>query len=154
MFAPVLRQQVRKGIVVGAFVSGQLVGVTGMTPPRRCQTTIAEKMTVLPELIRGSGLRSSLRVLQWVGDWSRHDSTISHWHLGPLAVDRHLQGQGIGSALLREFCRRIDQHRSAGYLETDKSENVTFYKRFDFEVVDEHPVLGIKNWFMFRDVRG
>jgi hypothetical protein len=41
-----------------------------------------------------------------------------------------------------------------GYLETDKPENVTFYKRFGFEVVDEHPVLGIKNWFMLRDARG
>jgi hypothetical protein len=64
MFAPVLRQLMRKGVVSGAFVSGELVGVTGMAPPRRCQTTIAEKMTVLPELIRGSGLRSSLRVLE------------------------------------------------------------------------------------------
>ena len=154
MFAPVLRQQVRKGIVLGAFVSCALVGVTGMVPPRRCQPTIAEKVTVLPALIRGSGLRSSLRVLEWVGDWSRHDSTIPHWHLGPVAVDRPLQGQGIGSALLCEFCRRIDEHRSAGYLETDKPENVTFYKRFGFAVVDKHPVLGIKNWFMVRNARG
>jgi GNAT superfamily N-acetyltransferase len=113
---------------------------------------MAEKMTVLPALIRGSGLRNSLRVLEWVGDWSRHDSRISHWHLGPVAVERHLQGRGIGSALLREFCRRIDQHISAGYLETDKPENVPFYKRFRFEVIDEHPVLGVRNWFMLRDV--
>lgn len=103
VFAPVLRQLMCKGVVSGAFVSGELVGVTGMAPPRRCQITIAEKITVLPELIRGSGLRNSLRVLEWVGDWSRHDSTISHWHLGPLAVDRHLQGQGIGSAPTRHY---------------------------------------------------
>jgi GNAT superfamily N-acetyltransferase len=124
-----------------------------MVPPERCQLTITEKMPVLSALIRGSGLRSSLRVLKWAGDWSRHDSTTSHWHLGPVAVDRDLQGKGIGSVLLSEYCRRIDQHHSAGYLETDKAENVVFYKRFGFEVIDEHQVLGIQNWFMLRDAR-
>ncbi|MCI0443925.1 GNAT family N-acetyltransferase [bacterium] len=153
MFVPVLRQQVRKGIVLAALISGELVGVTGMVPPKCCQLTIPEKMAILPALLRGSGLKSTLRVLEWTGDWSRNDSRITHWHLGPVAIDRHLQGQGIGSALLNAFCQRIDNHRSAAYLETDKEENVTFYKRFRFEVVDEHNVLGIKNWFMFRDLR-
>jgi GNAT superfamily N-acetyltransferase len=96
-------------------------------------------------------LRSFLRILEWVGDWSRHDAKISHWHLGPVAVDRAIQGMGIGSALLGEFCRRIDGYRLAGYLETDKPENVIFYKRFGFDVIDEHPVLGIMNWFMVRN---
>jgi ribosomal protein S18 acetylase RimI-like enzyme len=151
MFVPVLRQQMRKGVVLGAFISGELAGVTGMVPPKHCQPTVAEKVTVLPALIRGGGLRSFWRILEWVGDWSRHDAAISHWHLGPIAVDRALQGMRIGSALLGEICRRIDGHRSAGYLETDKPGNVIFYKRFGFYVVDEHPVLGIMNWFMVRN---
>jgi ribosomal protein S18 acetylase RimI-like enzyme len=153
MFAPVLRQQVRKGIVLAAIISGELVGVTGMVPSKSCQLTISEKMAILPALLRGSGWMSTLRVLEWTGDWSRNDSKTTHWHIGPVAIDRHLQGQGIGSALLSAFCQRIDNQRSAAYLETDKEENVTFYKRFGFEVVDEHTVLGIKNWFMFRDKR-
>ena len=153
MFAPVLRQQVRKGIVLGALISGELIGVTGMVPPECCQLTILEKMAILPALLRASGLKCTLRVLEWTSDWSRNDSKTAHWHLGPVAIDRHLQGQGIGSALLNAFCQRIDNHRSAAYLETDKEENVTFYKRFGFEVVDEHCILGIKNWFMLRDMR-
>jgi ribosomal protein S18 acetylase RimI-like enzyme len=153
MFAPVLRQQVRKGIVLAGLISGELVGVLGMVPPKCCQLTIPEKITILPALLRGSGLKSTLRVLEWTGDWSRNDCKTTHWHLGPVAIDRHLQGQGVGSTLLNEFCQRIDNYRSAAYLETDKEENVTFYKRFGFEVVNEHRVLGIKNWFMLRDMR-
>ncbi|MGG7056255.1 GNAT family N-acetyltransferase [Nitrosomonas sp. ANs5] len=150
LFIPVLRQQMRKGIVLGAFVSGRLTGVTGMVPPKHCQPRFAEQVAVLLALIRGSGVRSSLRVFRWVRDWSRHDAAMPHWHLGPVAVDQVFQGQGIGSALLQEFCQRIDEHQTAGYLETDKPENVAFYQRFGFTVIDAHPVLGVRNWFMIR----
>jgi ribosomal protein S18 acetylase RimI-like enzyme len=37
-----------------------------------------------------------------------------HVHLGPLAVDAHLQGQGIGSLIMREHCRRLDDDRDVG----------------------------------------
>lgn len=53
----------------------------------------------------------------------------AHVHLGPLAVDAHLQGQGIGSLIVQEHCRRLDSAREVGYLETDKRENVGFYER-------------------------
>ena len=73
-----------------------------------------------------------------------------HVHLGPVAVDSHLQGQGIGSQMMREHCRRLDALRELGYLETDKPENVRFYERFGFEVIEEAPVIGVSNWFMRR----
>jgi ribosomal protein S18 acetylase RimI-like enzyme len=86
--------------------------------------------------------------------WSRRDPSVPHWHLGPVAVERHLQSQGIGSALLNDFCRRVDAARSTAYLETDKRQNVGFYERFGFRVVDEIDVLDVPNWFMLRDPAG
>ena len=71
-------------------------------------------------------------------------------HLGPLAVDAGLQGQGIGSILLAEHCRRLDAAGEVGYLETDREQNVAFYARQGFETVDEAQVLGVPNWFMRR----
>ncbi len=143
-----------KVAVLGAFSSGELVGVSGTVPPRRCQLSTGEKLKVLPVLLGGSGVRSTLRVIRWVGDWSRCDPKRAHWHLGPVGVERHLQGQGIGSALLGVFCRRLDETRFVAYLETDKRENVAFYERFGFEVVGEHKVLGVQNWFMLRSFAG
>ncbi len=48
----------------------------------------------------------------------------------------------------------MDESRFMAYLETDKRENVAFYKRFGFEVVGEHKVLGVQNWFMLRSFAG
>lgn len=68
-------------------------------------------------------------------------------------MDARLQGQGIGSLIMREHCRRLDGDREIGYLETDKSENVRFYERFGYDVIGEEPVIGISNWFMRREPR-
>ena len=57
---------------------------------------------------------------------------------------------GIGSQLMEEFARAHGPARDVAYLETDKPENVIFYERFGFEVIDEAVVLGTPNWFMRR----
>jgi Acetyltransferase (GNAT) domain len=68
-----------------------------------------------------------------------------------VAVDSHLQGKGLGSALMAEYCARLDGANAVGYLETDRAENVKFYRRFGFQTIAEAPVLNIPNWFMQRD---
>ena len=61
-----------------------------------------------------------------------------------------MRGLGIGSRLMEAFAERMDRAGDLAYLETDKPENVTFYQRFGFEVIDEALVLGTPNWFMLR----
>jgi hypothetical protein len=153
MFAPVVRGLHGRGLVLGAFSAGGLVGVCGMAPPGRCQPTPLEKLRVLPSLLLGAGTRATGRVLRWVGDWSRRDPREPHWHLGPVAVDAHLQGKGIGSELLTAFCARMDDEGALAYLETDRRENVRFYGRAGFVLAAEGDVLGMPNWFMTRSPR-
>jgi predicted N-acetyltransferase YhbS len=71
-------------------------------------------------------------------------------HFGPVAVEAHLQGRGIGSELLRVFCAQMDAGKENAYLETDRRDNVRLFERFGFEVVGEHTVLGASDWFMVR----
>ncbi len=52
--------------------------------------------------------------------------------------------------MLSAFCERMDQEHALSYLETDKLENVGFYQKFGFRVIEQAPVLGIPNWFMSR----
>src|SRR5262249_6296183 len=92
-------------------------------------------------------------VLKWADEWARRDLAEPHWHLGPVAVDPHLQGKGIGGALLAKFCVRMDDSGALSYLETDKSENVRFYERFGFTVIAESKILGVPNFFMSRRCR-
>jgi hypothetical protein len=54
---------------------------------------------------------------------------------------------------MERYCEELDQAAAAGYLETDRPENVDFYKRFGFRVVETAPVLGVDNYFMWRASR-
>lgn len=152
-FTRLLRRQMRTGQVLGAYEGDVLVGVAVMVPPGHCQPSLQEKLAMLSILARGRALRRLPRIRVWLRTWARHDPAFDHWHLGPAAVDRMRQGQGIGTRLMAAICDRLDQTRGIGYLETDKPENVRLYRRGGFEVVAEEPVLGVTNWFMQRHPR-
>jgi ribosomal protein S18 acetylase RimI-like enzyme len=128
---------------------GSLVGVTGVAPVGTCQPSAMQRLRLLPALL-ALGPRTAGRVGDWISAWATRDPAEEHVHLGPLAVDAHLQGQGIGSQIMEEHCRRLDAAGEVGYLETDKPDNARFYERFGFEVIGEEPVLGVPNWFMRR----
>jgi len=152
-FLPVLHGLYQRGLIVGAFRGGSLVGVCGMARPGLCQPTWLEKLNVIPSVAFGNPLGTPIRVAAWVGAWARRDLPAPHWHLGPVATDSLLQGQGIGSAMLADFCARMDGCGALSYLETDKSENVRFYQKFGFAVIAESEILGVPNWFMSRPGR-
>jgi len=149
-FGPVVRGLRLRGSILGAFRGTSLLGVCGIAPPGHCQPTFREKLRVLPALVLGNPIGVPLRVLRWTSEWERRDPPQAHWHLGPVAVDPALQGQGVGSALLQNFCTQMAERQALSYLETDKSENVGFYQRFAYRVVAEGLVLGVPNWFMTR----
>jgi ribosomal protein S18 acetylase RimI-like enzyme len=128
---------------------GSIVGVCGMMPPGRCRPSLGQQLRLMPHVL-ALGPRIAGRNVRWLGAWSKRDPKAPHWHLGPLAVDAHLQGVGIGSRLMQVFCARMDAARDDAYLETDKPENVRFYERFGFEVIGKQEVLGVPNWFMLR----
>jgi ribosomal protein S18 acetylase RimI-like enzyme len=148
-FTAALRGQHQRGSIIAAYRDDTMLGVCAMTPPGRCQPGMREKLRILPAVLVGNPPGTLVRVLRWVGEWSRHDPIEPHWHLGPVAVSPESQGQGIGSAMMTDFCSRLETLAPA-YLETDKSENVRLYQRFEFIVVAEADVLGTRNWFMLR----
>src|SRR5215210_6108081 len=128
---------------------GVIVGVCGMMPPGNCLPDFRQRLRLMPTVL-SIGPRAVGRMMRWLGVWEKHDPEERHWHLGPLAVDAHLQGLGVGSRMMQVFCAQMDAAREDTYLETDKRENVRFYERFGFEVVGEQEVLGVTNYFMLR----
>ncbi len=152
-FIRLLQRQMRTGHVLAACEGETLVGVAAMAPPGRCQPTLGEKLAMLSILARGRALRHLPRISRWLRTWARQDPDFEHWHLGPAAVERSRQGQGIGSRLMAAVCEHLDREQGTGYLETDKAENVRLYRRGGFEVIAEESVLGVSNWFMLRQPR-
>jgi ribosomal protein S18 acetylase RimI-like enzyme len=159
---PEIRQQKLHGLMSDAFTlrdfshtlvaraeGGVVVGVCGMMPPGGCRPGFLQQLRFLPTLVR-IGPRSAGRAARWLGAWGKRDPEGRHWHLGPLAIDAHLQGRGVGGRLMQIFCAQMDAARDDAYLETDKEINVRFYERYGFRVIGEKEVLGVENWFMIR----
>lgn len=147
---PMLRGLFKRGMITGAFADNRLVGVCGMAEPGSCQPTLLEKIEIMSSLLVGNPVGTAIRVAWWASEWARRDPKSHHWHLGPVAVEAHFQGKGIGRAMLSAYCVYVDQNDTLSYLETDKRENVGFYQRFGFRVIEEGQVLGVPTWFMSR----
>jgi ribosomal protein S18 acetylase RimI-like enzyme len=136
-----------------ALDDGKIVAVTGVAPAGTCQPSALQRLRIMPTMF-AMGPRRALHIAKWLDVWARHDLDRSHSHLGPLAVDAHLQGQGIGSRLIGHYTAALDSGGEVGYLETDKRANVAFYERHGYVVTEETDVIGVPNWFMLREPRG
>ena len=80
-----------------------------------------------------------------------------HWYLWAIGVDPPSQRRGIGSLLIEPILARADADGVACYLETDAPDNLTFYQKHGFRVVDEArvPKLDVLVWAMRREaIRG
>ena len=93
------------------------------------------------------------KFIQWFARWCHLDPQEPHVHLGPIGVAPARQRQGIGTALMDLYIAELEQERSIGYLETDRVENVSFYKKFGFVVKHEEVVIGATTWYMSRPLK-
>ena len=89
-------------------------------------------------------------MIRWLTRCCRGDPEEPHVHLGPIGVAPELQRQGVGTALLLRYIEHLENENAAGYLETDRSENVEFYKKFGFVVRRQEEIIGASTWSMWR----
>lgn len=77
-----------------------------------------------------------------------------HWYLGILGTAPAHQGQGLGSALMQPVLDECDEHGILSYLESSKVENIPFYERHGFSVIEEVEIPGgPKIWPMRREAQ-
>jgi predicted N-acetyltransferase YhbS len=78
-----------------------------------------------------------------------------HWYLAMLGVDPQWQRQGIGGALMRSVFETADRDSVPCYLEAPTIENMRYYERRGFRVVEETdiPDSNIHLWCMKRSPR-
>jgi GNAT superfamily N-acetyltransferase len=139
-----------KGVKLIATDGERVLGLMHWVQSPDCQLSRTGQFRVVPAMVKAVGLRSALRVASWQSIWSRHDPTAAHVHLGPFGITPDAQGLHTGHRLMERYCDTLDRDGHAGYLETDRPENVGFYSRFAFEVINKLPVLGVPNYFMWR----
>lgn len=145
-FTDMLRQARVAGVVRG----GCVLGVAAAVPPGACIAT------TLPPAVRKldapSGDATDAERFWHLGSvLAAQDLPDPHWHVGPVGVEPGFQGMGLGRTAMQLLCRELDEQGRLAWLETDKPENVRFYLGLGFEVVEEIPLLGERNWFLRRD---
>ncbi|MBA3810105.1 MAG: GNAT family N-acetyltransferase [Caulobacteraceae bacterium] len=80
--------------------------------------------------------------------------TDTHWYLPMIGVDPARQGRGVGSALLKETLKEVDQARLPAFLESSNPRNMPLYERHGFEVLGEIKVADFPTlWPMLRAAR-
>jgi ribosomal protein S18 acetylase RimI-like enzyme len=141
---------VMKGGTFVATDGSRVLGVAHWVRSPACQFSAFDKLRMMPRMVSGLGLGSALKVVSWVSAWSTHDPSEPHSHLGPIGVEPEAQGRRVGSTLMERYCAELDRTGMAGYLETDRPENVEFYRRFGFVVTETAPVLDVETYFMRR----
>ena len=132
-----------------ALVDGAVRGYVHFNPSPHCLPAPEEIPTAVATLLTPLG-EAIPRVVKWFARWCHLDPDQPHVHLGPIDVSPKTQGQGVGTALMNRYIEHLDQERIAGYLETDRPENVEFYKRFGFVVQREEELIGTPTWYMWR----
>ena len=86
-------------------------------------------------------------------DKAHHDEP-EHWYLAILGTDPLFQRSGAGSAALAPVLERCDTEGMPAYLETQKEENLGYYARHRFDVVQKIEVKGCPPlWTLRRDPR-
>ena len=58
-----------------------------------------------------------------------------HWYLPWIGVDPVLHGRGLGSSMLKEVLRLVDEQGKVAHLESSNPQNMSLYERHGFEVV-------------------
>lgn len=139
-----------------AKADAKVAGVAVWLPPgayprgvKRETLGILRDMRSVPRL--GSRLLVSIRLQNEIHR-AHHRVKEPHWYLSLLGADPAFQRSGAGTALLAPILGRCDTEAAPVYLETQKEENVPWYHRFGFELVDELRVRGCPSmWAMRRD---
>ncbi|MFW9825617.1 MAG: GNAT family N-acetyltransferase [Candidatus Thorarchaeota archaeon] len=87
----------------------------------------------------------------------RHKALVpyEHWYLQNIAVKPKEQRKGYGGRLISVMLDRIDSEGLAIYLETNNEKNLSFYKSYGFEIIDNVIIPGtpVPLWCMLRKPR-
>jgi GNAT superfamily N-acetyltransferase len=124
----------------------------GVNP--RIPATVRQLWLVLRLMAHsGTGILKRLEQAQHVMD--KHHPQEPHYYLHAIGARLENQGEGIGSALLKQVTRLCDGQQKPAYLESSSARNVELYQRHGFEVFAEQPIGegGPPLFFMWREWR-
>ncbi len=129
-----------------AHADGKVASVAVWLPPGAYpRTPRRELMTyvrTMPTIVQcGKRIGRSIALLGAV-DKAHHELHEPHYYLAILGSDPQFQRSGAGTAVLTPVLERADTEGLPAYLETQKEENIAYYARHRFDLVQKLEVKG------------
>ena len=125
------------GMSVGkgtAFIAGDFGGAAMWLAPG--VESDGDRMgAVLAEHLAPERLEELGELLAQMAAYHPHDENC--WYLPVIGVDALHQGRGLGSALMKQATRMLDESGSLAYLESSNPLNISLYQRHGFEIMGE-----------------
>ena len=140
----------RYGSPLQSCEDGKVVGAAVIYPPGSLPLPWHISIQMLVKSILGHDFYDIRPWLRWQKETAEIHPQAPHYYLQYLGVAPERQGQGFGSAILREITAQADQAGTGCYLETATIQNVPLYQRHGFQVIAEKDLIGLHTWFMWR----
>jgi GNAT superfamily N-acetyltransferase len=145
----------KKGLcwIAGDDLGGALL----LNPGIKKQISIFKLLPLSWPIIRDGGLKALYRGIFVDEFLAKKAPKHACYYLFAIGARKSARGQGIGSTLIKACIHEAEQNKMPIYLENSKEENLGFYHRYGFEVIEKvNP--GGKHcppmWLMVRPVQG
>jgi len=110
--------------------------------PRTPRREVMTYVRTLPTIVQcGKRIGRSIALLGAV-DKAHHELHEPHYYLAILGSDPQFQRSGAGTAVLAPVLEQCDLEGLPAYLETQKEENIAYYRRHRFDLVQKIEVKG------------
>lgn len=127
-----------------------------MLPPKvNKQVPIYKMLSMLPSMLKHGGLSSITRGIIADERVAKKAPKRDYFYIFAIGAAKSARGQGYGSMLLKQCITSAEAQGLPIYLENSKLENIAFYQRHGFEVIEK---ISIGNasppmWLMLREPR-
>mgnify|MGYP005749360979 CR=1 FL=1 len=131
-------------------------GASLWSAPGQWQLGLLDQLRLLPEFVQVAGWSRLWSVSRAIERVQQVHPTEPHYYLQVLGVDPACQGQGWSRPLLEGMLARADRESRPVYLETAEESNLSFYRRFGFDVsqlLADLPGAAPPLWCLWREPR-
>ncbi len=104
-------------------------------------------------IVKTAGFTSLQNGIRYDLGMEKHIPKDPYYYLFAIATTPAGRGKGVGGQLMEAGLETVDAAKQAAFLESSKEVNVSFYRRFGFEVIEKvSPASGCPPlWLMWRE---
>lgn len=137
----------------GIVTDNEMAGALWLLPRISKQIPLWNSLDIAASMIRHGGFGSLIRGLKVDASLAKHKPKTPHYYLFAIGALPEGQGKGYGGRLMEAALKTVDEAQAPAYLESSTLNNVPFYRRYGFKVIEELvPAPNAPSlWLMWRE---